>query len=280
MGGASMAPVANPPYVLDLATTLPVVISDTEAVYLYGLDVIAQQQSERFYYAHDGLGSVRQLLDNTGQIAETYAYDPFGVPLASDTVPNPWRFTGEAWDAEVELLYLRARYYQPGTGRFISKDPWPGDLQRPGTLNPYSYVTNSPANLRDPSGLNGPGPLFPELQEPATDTRSQGIPEVVRYIHGQMVGNAQGPIVMWIWLLNQASASRNHIADWPSWTPVLGQLQKAPGIEDISAKALALGAFGYMVRQDGPWDPKPHIRSRFPEYFFHQVGEHWYYYDI
>jgi len=60
-------------------------------------------------YVHDGLGSVRQLLDNTGQIATKYAYDPFGVPLASDTVPNPWQFTGEAWDAEVELLYLRAR---------------------------------------------------------------------------------------------------------------------------------------------------------------------------
>ena len=47
-------------YVLDLAATLPVVISDTEAVYLYGLDILAQQQSERLYYAHDGLGSVRQ----------------------------------------------------------------------------------------------------------------------------------------------------------------------------------------------------------------------------
>ncbi|HUW94675.1 MAG TPA: type IV secretion protein Rhs, partial [Anaerolineae bacterium] len=48
-------------YVLDLAAALPVVISDTEAVYLYGLDIIAQQQAERLYYVHDGLGSVRQL---------------------------------------------------------------------------------------------------------------------------------------------------------------------------------------------------------------------------
>ena len=46
-------------YVLDLAATLPVVISDTDAVYLYGLEIIAQQQSERLYYVHDGLGSVR-----------------------------------------------------------------------------------------------------------------------------------------------------------------------------------------------------------------------------
>ena len=47
-------------YALDLLGTLPVVISDTEAVYLYGLDIIAQQQAERLYYVHDGLGSVRQ----------------------------------------------------------------------------------------------------------------------------------------------------------------------------------------------------------------------------
>jgi len=48
-------------YALDLAASLPVAISDTEAVNLHGLDIIAQQQSERLYYKHDGLGSVRQL---------------------------------------------------------------------------------------------------------------------------------------------------------------------------------------------------------------------------
>jgi hypothetical protein len=68
-------------YVLDLAATLPVVVSDTEAVYLYGLDIIAQQQAERQYYFHDRLGSVRQLLDSTGEVQTDYAYDPFGVPV-------------------------------------------------------------------------------------------------------------------------------------------------------------------------------------------------------
>ncbi|TKJ29856.1 MAG: hypothetical protein CEE40_07200 [Chloroflexi bacterium B3_Chlor] len=93
-------------YIVDLAATLPMVISDTDAVYLYGLDIIAEQlaQSDRYYYVHDGLGSVRQLVDNTGQIAETYAYDPFGVPLAGEEVANPYGFTGEAWDAEVEIV--------------------------------------------------------------------------------------------------------------------------------------------------------------------------------
>jgi RHS repeat-associated protein len=142
-------------YVVDLAATLPVVISDTDAVYLYGLDILAEQLAgaERYYYVHDGLGSVRQLLDSTGQIATKYAYDPFGVPLVGNGVPNPWQFTGEAWDSEVELLYLRARYYQPEAGRFISKDPWGGERRRPDTLNRYVYVTNNPVNLVDHTGL-------------------------------------------------------------------------------------------------------------------------------
>jgi hypothetical protein len=50
-----------------LVITLPVVISDTEAVYLYGLDIIAQQQAERQYYMHDGLGSVRHPSTSSGQ---------------------------------------------------------------------------------------------------------------------------------------------------------------------------------------------------------------------
>ena len=140
-------------YVLDLAATLPVVISDTEAVYLYGLDIIAQQQAERLYYAHDGLGSVRQLLDTTGQIETNYAYDPFGVPLVGGEVYNPYQSTGEAWDGEVELLYLRARYYQPETGRFITKDPWLGEVWRPGTLNLYVYAMDNPIGLGDPTGM-------------------------------------------------------------------------------------------------------------------------------
>ncbi len=148
-------------YVLDLAATLPVVISDTDAICLYGLDIIAQQQAERHYYMHDGLGSVRQLVDSTGQIATGYAYDPFGVPLAGGTVSNPYRFTGEAWDAEVQLLYLRARYYQPETGRFVTRDPWPGDLWRPGTLNGFAYVRNNPVSRIDRTGLQCEGPACP-----------------------------------------------------------------------------------------------------------------------
>ena len=145
-------------YALDLAATLPVVISDTEAVYVYGLDILAQQQAEMLYYMHDGLGSVRQLVESGGQVETNYAYDPFGVPVVGGEVSNPYQFTGEAWDAEVELLYLRARYYQPETGRFVTKDPWRGDIDQPPTLNRYVYVSNNAPNRIDPTGLQEPQP--------------------------------------------------------------------------------------------------------------------------
>jgi hypothetical protein len=95
---------ATTDYVLDLAATLPMVASDTHAVYLYGLDIMGQQQAEGHHHVHDGLGSVRQLAAATGQIAENYAYDHSGVPLSAGRVTNPYRYTGEAWDAEVELV--------------------------------------------------------------------------------------------------------------------------------------------------------------------------------
>jgi RHS repeat-associated protein len=163
-------------YVLDLAPTLPVVISDTQAVYLYGLDIVAQQQAERLYYAHDGLGSVRQLLDATGQIETNYAYDPFGVPLVEGEVYNPYQYTGEPWDAEVGLLYLRARYYQPEVGRFITKDPWAGDVSRPGTLNRYPYVQGNPVRVGDASGLQEPVPR--PVPEPRPAATPRGAPPV------------------------------------------------------------------------------------------------------
>ena len=64
---------ATTQYVLDLAATLPVVISDTDAIYLYGLDIIAQQQAQRYYYKQHALGSVRQLVESTIKYPD-YAY--------------------------------------------------------------------------------------------------------------------------------------------------------------------------------------------------------------
>jgi RHS repeat-associated protein len=65
---------------------------------------------------------------------------------------NSLRYTGEQWDNDVGLLYLRARWYDPSVGRFTTRDPFPGLSALPQTQHPYVYATNNPINLTDPSG--------------------------------------------------------------------------------------------------------------------------------
>ena len=92
----------------------------------------------------DRLGSVRAITDASGAVTATYRTDEFGLPTATTgTTSQPFGFTGEPRDA-TGLLYLRARYYDPSLGRFISRDTWSGSLAAPQSLNRYVYVGNNP----------------------------------------------------------------------------------------------------------------------------------------
>jgi|GEM_PF-1737301 len=109
---------------------------------------------ESYFYLSDHLGSIRFLVDSTGEAVNSYEYDSFGRLLVADeTVDNPFTFTGREHDAETGLYYLRARYYDPQTGRFVSEDPigFAG-----GDPNLYAYAFNDPVSLADPSGLITP----------------------------------------------------------------------------------------------------------------------------
>ena len=145
-------------YVLDPAAGLTQVLQETTAgqatSYLYGHDLLAQYDSGTWaYHVNDGLGSVRQLVDAAGEVQRAQSYDPFGNLLsASGSAGSAYGYTGEQEDASTGLVFLRARYYAPEVGRFISKDPFPGFDTSPQTLNAYQYVTNNAINLVDPSG--------------------------------------------------------------------------------------------------------------------------------
>ncbi|HPR93722.1 MAG TPA: RHS repeat-associated core domain-containing protein, partial [Syntrophomonadaceae bacterium] len=100
------------------------------------------------YYLYNNHGDVIQLTDKQGTVTTSYLYDAFGIeqePQPND--PNPFRYCGEYLDKESGNVYLRARYYDPETGRFISEDPI-----RDG-LNWYVYCNNDPVNYFDPRGL-------------------------------------------------------------------------------------------------------------------------------
>jgi RHS repeat-associated protein len=146
-------------YVMDVASPLPQVLVATtggqSSYYLHGADLIGQYDSGTWaYHLPDALGSVRSLTDPMGQVFSSYSFSPFGVPT-SESGGDPYGFTGEWWESRAELLYLRARYYQPETGRFVTEDPFPGLRGQPQTQNWFVYVTNNPVNRIDPEGLYG-----------------------------------------------------------------------------------------------------------------------------
>jgi len=94
------------------------------------------------------LGSVRQTLDDAGAVLATTNYDPWGTP--QDTLSAPFGFTGELHSAG--QVYLRARWYAPGQGRFVSEDPFAGFAEMPYSLHAYQYGYSNPVMWTDPSG--------------------------------------------------------------------------------------------------------------------------------
>lgn len=124
------------------------------ASYVYADDLISMNRGgQTRYYHFDGLGSTRLLTDSTGAITDTYDYDAFGNQIArSGTTENAFLFTGQQYDTNVRFYYLRARYYQPDTGRFTALDPYQGDPYTPASLHKYLYAANDPVNKIDPSG--------------------------------------------------------------------------------------------------------------------------------
>ena len=162
-----------------------------------GIDwpLVMERQGQVWFYHADALGSVATLTDSSGNVVRSYAYDAWGRARGAEATrpANPFSFAGRELDPETGLHYMRARYYDPAVGRFISPDPLdlPGLLitgqspsheqallpqaaawalraetaglisglrdaaQRgPQELNAYAYAANNPLLVKDPSGLH------------------------------------------------------------------------------------------------------------------------------
>jgi RHS repeat-associated protein len=88
-------------------------------------------------------------VNTSNAITNSYEFDPFGNAVSvTETVVQPMRFAGREFDAETGLYYMRARYYEPQLGRFISEDP----LGLAGGINSFVYANNDPVNRIDPDG--------------------------------------------------------------------------------------------------------------------------------
>ncbi len=110
------------------------------------------------YYAHsDAIGNVRALTDGNGAVRRTYNYDEWGqlYTNSSDGLPfngaDRARWKGALWmGPELDLYYMRNRWYEPRTGRFLSEDP----IGLAGGINQYAFAGGDPINGADPIGLS------------------------------------------------------------------------------------------------------------------------------
>jgi RHS repeat-associated protein len=124
-----------------------------EFTYYPGIDQphsVLEANGAVYYFAMDYLGHVDALINTSGSIVNYYQYSPWGVPeITSEGVSNTIRFMAREFDNATGLYYVRNRWYDPETGRFISEDP----IGLAGGINLYSYAGNDPVNKRDPLGL-------------------------------------------------------------------------------------------------------------------------------
>jgi len=135
-------------------------------------------ETNTYYYLRDRLGSTAALVDESGQVVEQYrynawgrvrAYDGSGNPIEESAVGNRYLWQGREYSWKTGLYYFRARWYDPVTARWLSKDP----IGITGGVNQYVFGRNNPANFSDPFGLCAdPGVLdFRSAQQRAQHAR-------------------------------------------------------------------------------------------------------------
>jgi RHS repeat-associated protein len=131
------------------------------------------------FYHYDALGNTIALTNSFGTQVTSYTYNAFGS-IREETnglIPNPFKFVGKygvIYDPAINLIYMRARWYDPQIGRFITKDPlfvpsFPQNFNQnippfyqliklvtfsPSRMHLYTYTQNNPINLVDFTGLS------------------------------------------------------------------------------------------------------------------------------
>ena len=178
----------------DINAGLPVVLDDGNQ-YLYSAGLSAMKQGGNwFYYLADGLGSTMAVVDSDGDVENGYTYDVYGEPTATGSPANEFDFAGQQTDGSTGLQYLRARYYDPATGVFVSREPLAVD---PGWMgNPFGYAAANPARYLDPTGfvlVDGGQGGSGGAQRQSCPTPSGDCPSGYGYCPTLPGGMAQGP---------------------------------------------------------------------------------------
>ncbi|MCC0567295.1 polymorphic toxin-type HINT domain-containing protein [Brevibacillus borstelensis] len=123
---------------------------------IWGNELLSRKDvaaNKRGYYLYNSHGDVVKVVGENGEELNRYEYDTWGnLTAKTEGMSNPFTYSGEILDGETGFYYLRARYYDPTVGRFISEDTYKGQVDNPLSLNRYAYVHNNPLRYVDFSG--------------------------------------------------------------------------------------------------------------------------------
>ncbi len=157
-------------------------------------------------FLHDGHGSVRALLNATAAIAQVFSYSAYGELLAIHNAQatltgttaaaalTSLLYSGEFFDANIGRQYLRARWYDPTTGRFNRLDMFAGDSSDPQSLHKYLYTHGDPVTGIDPTGRWSLGNVTI-----ATAIRGALVGMVVGAVTGAIFGGIDGYLARGRW---------------------------------------------------------------------------------
>ncbi len=137
--------------------------------YIYGAGLLAMvtPANQMYIYHFNAVGSTIAMTDSSQNMVNKYAYDPFGnVVNQVETIPQSFKFVGQfgVMTESNGFYYMKARYYDPSVGRFVSEDP--SGFEGGGT-NLFVYAANNPILLFDPLGL-APGDWWEPIVHPIT----------------------------------------------------------------------------------------------------------------
>jgi RHS repeat-associated protein len=174
----------------DRSGSLPLLLGDGARSYVYGpggpIGHITSGGAVRYYH-QDALGSTRVLSDGTGTTVGAFSYTPYGTLAASSgTETAPMGYASEYTDAESGLQYLRARYYDPATGQFLTRDPLEDQ-----TGQPYAYADGDPVNNVDPSGnvsISSAGMFISDAAAGALNEVTFGLSNRIAGVDGSCAG--------------------------------------------------------------------------------------------
>jgi RHS repeat-associated protein len=243
--------------------------------YTYGHDLISQDQIDpasntwhATFYAYDGHGNVRFLTNESGQVTDTYVYDAFGTMItATGSTNNRYLYTGEQFDPNLGLYYLRARLMNPLTGRFWSMDSYQGTGSDPQSLHKYVYAGSEPVNGIDPSGKATLGEVMQSVAIIATVTTfsnaaisylgatqiaedSDGLPDAAILSVAEMANGAGASVSVGFDLLYDFKTKKAYA--FPQFGVGLNPLSYFKAFRNITSPSITAGLV-YNLRSPNDW---------------------------